>query len=937
MKLTKRLISLLGAVMFLMSGLLAQNINLKQPLPVDPDVKIGRLDNGLIYYIRYNKMPEKRVDMRLVVNAGSILENDDQQGLAHFVEHMCFNGTKRFSKSALIDFLEKSGVRFGADLNAYTSFDETVYMLQLPSDRQGLIDSAFMVLEDWAHAVSHEDEEIDKERGVIREEWRLGLGADDRMRKKYFPVIFKDSRYAERLPIGTLGVIDTASYETLRKFYHDWYRPNLQAVIVVGDVDLKMAEQKIIDHFAHIQNPENLSERVKFGVAKNKEPLVAIATDKEATGTMLMMFYKHDKMPTLTVEDHKRNLMRSLYNSMMSGRLNELNQHPESPFIFATTYYGGFMGRSMDAYVSNARVKENQIEKALETLITENEKVRRFGFTDTEFARQKTQLLTRLEKQNKEKDKTNSSAFMREYTSHFLDNQPIPGIENELELAQKLLPLISLSDLNALAGQWITDENLVIVVTAPDKEGVIVPDEESILQTIADAKKSDVSAYVDNVSSEPLLRADLKGSKIIQENTIEKHGITELKLANGVKIILKSTDFKNDEILMTAFGSGGSSLFSDEDAFAASNLARAVQVSGTGKFSSTELSKYLTGQTVSVQPYVEDVRQGLRGNASPKDFETMLQLIYLHFSGARHDEQAFNAMKSQMINQFKFMRSNPQAVFAEKLQQLATQNSPRTVVIPEEEQINQLDAEKMYAMYDQVFSTAHDFTFIFIGNFEVEKIKPLLAKYLGSLPADKPAFQWQNVKPKFPAGITDEAVMKGSDYKSMVAIMMENEFDWSSQNRTELALLIKAFSIKLRESMREDQGGVYGVSARQNSIQFPEPTYSIMINWGTNPGLVDTLSKSVFHEMRMLMENGPTDEDMIKIRETTIRERETNDKQNNFWNSSIDFAMFNQQDILTLDEFREMINSITAEDLKNAANRYFTPEQYLRVVLLPEK
>jgi len=917
--------------------LIAQQSDLYKPLPVDPAVKIGTLENGLTYYVQYNKMPEKRVEMRLVVNAGSILEDDDQQGLAHFVEHMCFNGTQRFSKSALVDFLEKSGVRFGADLNAYTSFDETVYMLQLPTDRQGLIDSAFMVLEEWAHAVSHEDEEIDKERGVIREEWRLGLGADDRMRKKYFPIIFKDSRYAERLPIGQIGVIDTASYETLRRYYRDWYRPNLQAIIVVGDLDTEMAEKKIIEHFSHIQNPENAPERLKFTIPGNKQPLVAIATDKEATSNTLMILYKHDKKTTENIGDYKESLKRSLYNSMLNARLSEYNQQPNSPFIFASTYYGGFMGRSMDAYISNARVKENRIEDAIETLVKENEKVIRYGFNASELERQKTQILTRLEKQEKEKDKTNSANYVRSYTSHFLDNQPIPGIENELSLARQLLPTISLEDVNTLASKWITDENLVVVVTAPDKQDVNVPDEETILKTIASARLAQVDPYIDQVSSEKLVSKKLKGSKIISEKKIEKLGVTEITLENGVTIVLKPTDYKNDEILLTAFGSGGSSMFSDEDAYAASVVSRAVSVSGLGKFSSIELGKYLTGKVVSVQPFVEEVRQGFRGNTSPKDLETMLQMIYTYFEGARRDNEAFEAMKSQMLNQFRFMKSNPQTVFVEKLRQLATQNSPRSIVIPTEEQINSLHAESVYGMYDKLFETAKGFTFTLVGNFDPETIKPLLITYLGSLPAEKPALQWRNVSPAFPVGITDENIKKGTEYKSMVAIMMENGFDWNQRNRTELALLMRAFSIKLRESMREEIGGVYGVGAYQNNQQYPEAKYNIVINWGTNPDLVDTLSKIVFHEIVKLMDNGPTAEDMVKIRETSIRERETNDKQNNFWSSSLDFAWYNTQDMLTFNEYRDLINSISPEDLKQAANVYFTPDHYLRLVLLPEE
>lgn len=931
----RKIFFLLAVLMATIAGLQAQTNELTKAIPVDPTVKIGRLDNGLTYYIRQNNMPENRVEMRLVTNAGSILEDDDQQGLAHFVEHMCFNGTKTFSKSALIDFLESSGVRFGADLNAYTSFDETVYMLQLPTDRQGLIDSAFMVLEDWAHQVSFEDEEIDKERGVIREEWRLGLGAEDRMRKAYFPTIFKNSRYADRLPIGQIEVIDTAHYERLKTFYKDWYRPNLQAVIVVGDIDIQMAEEKIISHFAHIKNPANPKPRATYDVPGNKEPLVAITTDPEATRSMLMMFYKHPKSETKTIGDYKKQLIAQLYSGMIIGRLTELSQNPEAPFTYAYTYYGGFMGRAVDAYASYAAPKENQIEQTLEAIVRENERVRRYGFTPTELERQKTQILTSLEKQAAEKDKTKSSSFVREYTNHFLENEPIPGIANELSIARDLLPQITLTAVNEKAQQWITRENLVVVVTAPSKEGVAVPDEQTILETIERAKSSDVEAYVDSFRDEELVTSALKGSKVLESSTNEKLGITTITLSNNIKIVLKPTTFKNDEILMNGFGLGGSSLFEDDKAFAASQISRVADVSGLGNFSKIDLDKKLTGKVVSLNPFVESLRQGVRGSASPKDFETLLQLTYLHFNKARRDQQAFEAFKSQMINQFKFMRSNPQMVFYDTLYKLATQNSPRLTVIPSEGQLNALNAEEIYSMYDKLFTSAKDYTFTFVGNIDMETMLPLMEKYLGSLPVAGEAKQWIDRDPEFPAGITDAEVQAGTEPKSSVAILMENPFEWTNQNRVEMSILMKILSIKLRENMREEQGGVYGVGARLNDEQYPKPNYTLMVTWGTNPDLVDTLTKAVFYEMNQIKLEGPTAEDMAKARETAIRERETNEKENRYWNNLIDFALFNKMDLKTQEEFNAEIQAVTPDMIKAGANKYFTTDHYLRVVLNP--
>lgn len=925
---------LLFALLTLSFLLASAQVDLTKKITTDPNVKIGRLDNGLTYYIRYNAMPTNRLEMRLVVNAGSILEDDEQQGLAHFAEHMAFNGTENFSKSALVDFLERAGVRFGADLNAYTSFDETVYMLQLPTDRKGLVDSAFMVLEDWAHLVSFDAEEIDKERGVIREEWRLGQGAEDRMRKLYFPTIFSGSRYAERLPIGTLGVIDTASYETLRRFYREWYRPNLQAVIVVGDLDPQLVEEKIIQHFAHIQNPEKARERTVFSVPGNLEPLVAVATDKEATSTMLRLLYKHEKQPTETFADYQRNLMRSLYSGMIMNRFRELNQKPESPFITASSFYGGFMGRAIDAYNSFASIKENRIEDAILSLVKENERVRKHGFTSTELERQKTNIITNLEKRLKEADKTNSSSFVWEYSSHFLSNSPIPGIEKELEMARQLLPLISLNEMNALAPHWITEQNMVVVLTAPETDNIKVPSEKRILELIAQAKATEVAPFVDSFTDEPLMSAKLTPAKALKTKPLKHIGVTEYQLSNGIKVVLKPTDFKNDEILLTAFGWGGSSLFEDEMAFAAGNITRAVVASGIGNFSQVDLGKKLTGQTVSVQPFIENVRQGFRGSASPKDFETMLQLVYLHFQGARRDINAFEAFKSQLSNQFRFMRSNPQAVFADTLTKLANNQSKRAVLIPNDEHLASLTPDNVYGMYDRLFSNANDYTFIFTGNVD-ESFLPLIATYLGSLPVKKQAQKWINRDPGFPAGLTDAKVFAGTENQSMVAIMLNNNFNWNETDRLQVSMLMRAFNIKLRESMREELGGVYGVGARHSVSQFPLAKINITVNWGTNPGLVDTLSKAVFHEMRQLMANGPTDDDLAKVKETTVRERETNDKQNNFWNQYLDFSYFNNSPMLSFDDYRKAVQAVNTDQLKKIANKYFTPNEYLRLVLYP--
>ncbi len=450
-------------------GIISNGIIAQEKLPIDPNVRMGKLDNGLVYYIRKNTKPEKRIELRLAVNAGSILENDDQQGLAHFVEHMLFNGTKNFPKQELVNTLEKMGIRFGADLNAYTGFDETVYMLKVPTDQPDLIDKGFQILEDWAHQATLDGKEIDKERGVILEEWRLGLGAEDRMRKKAFPVIFKDSKYAERIPIGKPEILKTFKHETLRKFYYDWYRPNLQAIIVVGDIDVDQMEQKIKQHFAHIQNPTNAPKREVFDLPDNKDPLISIETDEEATNNTVMFFYKHPKKYIETIEDYKEIFKQELFTEMLNNRLEEISQKTECPYITAMTQYGEFLVRTKDAYLGYAISKENQIDKTLETLMLENQRVKLFGFTKSELERQKSEILKRYEKQAKEYDKMESSQLAMKYVYHFLTKHPIPGALNEYEYAKRFLPEITLEEINELAKKWITDNNFVLMITATEK------------------------------------------------------------------------------------------------------------------------------------------------------------------------------------------------------------------------------------------------------------------------------------------------------------------------------------------------------------------------------------------------------------------------------------------------------------------------------------
>lgn len=907
------------------------------PLPKDSAVITGKLNNGLTYYIRQNHKPKNRVSFRLVVNAGSVLEDNDQQGLAHFLEHMCFNGTQDFNKHALIDFLEESGVNFGADLNAYTSFDQTVYMFQIPSDRKGLLDTAFMILENWAGKVSLEGEEIDNERGVIREEWRLGLGAQDRMRKKTFPIILKGSRYAVRLPIGKMNVIDSCKYETLRRFYHDWYRPDLMAVIVVGDIDPAYAERQIKTHFSKLKNPKQEKERINYNIPNNGQPLVAVATDKEATSTTVAMFRKMPKFNIKTNDNYRTKIKFDLFVSLMNARFFEQTQKPDAPFLYAGSSYGSFLARSLDAFTVYAMVKENKVDDAVYSLVQSFKQIKRYGFTEDELKRQKVALMSNLEKALQEKNKTDSRNFVNKYIANFLEGDPYPGIDYEVALTKSVLPGITLDEVNQIAYYFAKNNGLVVLVTGPDKKSVTIPDEQEIMTTLTKAREAEVAEYKEETIKESLIEGPLAKAGVINATTNKEFGTTELRLSNGVNVILKPTDFKNDEILMTAMEPGGTSVVPDKDFVSAFFASQIINMSGVGAFDNVSLKKFMTGKNANVTPQIGKLTQGLQGKSVKKDLETMLQLTYLYFTQPRKDTTAFKTFKSQMLTQFQFMRSNPRAVFYDTLYKLATQNDTRTLIIPTVKQINSISLDKAYNFYKNSFADANGFTFVFVGSFNTDSMTALVTKYLGALPSAGGEHHWKDVSPEFPAGITSAVVHKGTEPQSMVNIMMDGPFDWNTGNLIKMHMVMKILGIQLRESMREEQGGVYGVSARENISKYPKQEINISIGWGCAPKNVDTLVQTVFYEINHLQKNGPSDVNLVKAKETTIRDYETHFQENKYWLNKLKNSVYWGVPMLNLDQIKTMVSNVTAADIEKLANTYFTPGHYLKVVLKPEE
>lgn len=908
---------------------------LTEEIPFDSQVMTGKLDNGLTYYIRKNAKPENKVELRLVVNAGSILEDDDQQGLAHFCEHMCFNGTKHFEKNELVSYLQSLGIEFGGDLNAYTSFDETVYMLPVPTEDPETVDKGLLVLADWANGVLLTDEEIDKERGVILEELRIGQGAQQRMRDEYFPIMFKNSMYAERLPIGKKDILETFEYETIRRFYREWYRPDLMAVIAIGDLEPEEMLKKIEAKFGSIEMPAEYRERKEFEVPDHKETYISVVSDKEAPYTLVQLMYKDDTQETELWNDYRRDITQSMYNGMLGARLGELTQSASPPFMFASTSYGG-MVRSKNSYSSFAVVGDDGIENGLKTLLDENQRVKLHGFTQSELDRYKTEYITRLEKAFNEADKTESSRYVNEYVNHFLEEVPSPGIEAEFAMTQKLLPTIKLEEVNALAAEWIKDYNRVVVIMAPEKEGIVLPTEDEVTTWLNDADKSKVEAYVDAVSDRPLMEVIPAAAAITKTETIAEDGIEILEFANGLKVVLKPTEFKNDEILVSAFSLGGSSLYNDEEFKSAEMGSQLVSESGVNGFSNIELEKLLAGKNIRINPYISSIKEGFSGNATPKDFETMLQLINLYFTAPNFDAEAFGSIISKSKMYLPNLLQDPTTYYRDQVGRIVADNHIRGNYIPSVADLDALDFEIAKKAYQERFANAGDFVFFFVGNINKDTDIELIQKYLGSLKGESTKESFVDHKITAPKGPVEVVVKKGQDEKSMVTIYFTGACKYDAKEKYLLTALGDVLSIKLIENLREEKSGVYGVGARGSMSQYPSGKYRFSIGFPCGPENVDELIAAAISEVENLKKDGPTQEDIDKVKETQRLDFKEDLEKNRFWLKSMEAAYFNNGNMEDITKKQELIENLNAKELKKIAKKYLKEDTRIEVVLLPE-
>lgn len=924
----------ISIILFIGQSIAQSPYDLKNPIPLDKQIITGKLENGMTYFIRKNETPKNRAELTIAVQAGSVLEDDDQLGLAHFCEHMAFNGTKNYPKHELVSYLESIGMKFGAEVNAYTSFDETVYGITVPLDSIKILEKGLLVLSDWASNVTFDNEEIDKERGVVHEEWRMGQGAQDRMMRKYLPVLFYNSQYAKRLPIGTMEIIDKGPYENIKRFYKDWYRPELMAVIAVGDFDVKVMETKIKELFSKIPKSINPREKKLFEIPDHDQPLISIVTDKEAQFTAAQIFYKQPEFKKKTINDFKISIAHDLFNSMIQKRLQELTLKPEPPFMQGFAMYTKFLGPK-DIYLSVAVTKNAELEKGIEAILLENERVKKFGFTATELEREKKSVLKEIEKLYNERDKQKSNSLLQEIKGYFLSQDPVPGLEIEYELYKKYLPEIKLEEINQFAKDWIHDKNMVALIVAPEKDDVKIPTEQRVKEIIASVKTKEITAYEDKVITKNLVSKEPVPGKITKKSENKKLGTVEWTLDNGIKIVFKNTDFKKDEILLTAYSIGGYSNCKQEDDVSASIAAEVITESGLGEFDKTELDKYLSDKVAHVNPYINELEEGMTGSCTPNDFLTMMQLTYMYFTGIRKDEAAFKSYINRQKSMLENKNSNPESVWRDSITCIMSKYNirkrPMSVKL-----LDEASYKRVHYIYNQRFGDPGSFTFFFVGNIDLVKMEPIILKYLGGLPLVKRDESFKDMGVENPAGKVEKVVNKGTEPKSFVFMSINGTFDYNIKSRIDMEMLSGILNIKLIESIREDKSGVYTIGSVPQMTHYPKSKYNYVVFFPCSPDNVEKLSEGVYAEMDKLVKNGPTETDLTKVKEQKMRDRETNLRENNFWLNTLKNLSFNNEDPGIFLDYEKYVKGTTINQIKLAATKYFDKTNFVRVVLKPE-
>ena len=910
-----------------------------QMLPIDSAVRVGKLDNGLTYYIRHNEYPKQRAEFHIAQAVGAILEEDHQNGLAHFLEHMAFNGTEHFAGKGIIEYFESIGVNFGGNINAYTSLDETVYRLsEVPTVREGIIDSALLVMHDWACGLLLLPEEIDAERGVIREEWRTGAQANRRMWKAINPLKYPGSQYAKRDVIGDTAVINNFAYDALRDYYKKWYGPDNQAIIVVGDIDVDQIEQKIKALWADVPARENRGERPLYSVNDNVEPIVAIVRDKEAQYTRIELEFKKDQLPAQlrgTNVDYLQTIAVELVCDMFNNRLSELAMKPEATFVGAGSYYGELV-KEKDAFIAIYLAKQGQEVAAYKDLLTQLEKMRRYGFTYAELDRVKKETLAAYEKSYNERNTVRNIAHAQEYIRHYLDGSPIPGIAWEYEMIQQLLPMLNVDMLNQIAQQLITDENLIISFQAPMDKNVVLPTEQEAVEMLAAVKNEEIEAPVEEAIRENLVEIAPKAGKIKKTAYNETLGTTEWTLSNRVRVVVKPTTFKQDEILFYAFSQGGRSLVATADLPSAALATDVVELGGLADMNATDLQKALTGKRVSLSPSISTYSESLSGSSTVKDLETLLQLNYLYFTAPRRDEEAYQTLISILDSQLANRDKNPKVAWSDSVQMMASNYSDRTLIV-NKELLTKASLDKALEVYKARFANPADFTFFFVGNVDPadKAFQAQVCTWLGGLKANKKLEKAADDKVRVAMGIQKNYFTRQMETKTASNRIQYTSYDmpYTLANDLNMEMIGRILSTRYLESIREREGGSYGVGCAGWMNRHPVPYAQLIMQFDTDPEKQEKLMNIIHEEVKTIVENGPLAKDLQKEKESMLKDFEENLEKNGYWTDVL--SVYYKNGINYITDYKAAVEAITAETVQATLKELVEAGNMFEVVMLP--
>ena len=911
----------------------AQNF---QPIQRDSNIHYGKLPNGLTYYIRHNEQPKQRAEFYIAQNVGAILEEDSQNGLAHFLEHMAFNGTKNFPGKNLINYFETIGVRFGDNINAYTSLDETVYNLsEVPTTREGIIDSALLVLHDWSSFILLKESEIDKERGVIREEWRQGQDANRRLWTNSNKVTMAGSQYAKRDIIGDTAVINNFSHQTIKDYYKKWYRPDLQAILIVGDIDVIQIENKIKALFADIPAPINPAERIYYPVPDNEEPIVGVFTDPEMQTTQMSLYYKHNPIPDSikqSVQGYATSIVLNLISSMTNKRLEEIKQEPETPFTNAGSDITDLV-RTKDIFAFICSPVAGKEREARVRLLKEAEIIKRYGFTSSELERAKTEMLSNYEKIFNERDQQKNYVLVSEYARNFLSAEPIPGIEWEYKFVSANLPRINLEMVNQLSKEYLSDKNIIYTIKGPEKEGLVYPSNEEMREEIAAIRNADLKAYEDNVSIEPLIAKKLKPGKVKKTMVNETLGNTEWTLSNGIKILFKSTKFKEDEIKMTAWSDGGLSVLPIKDLPSAMYTTSVISQSGLGNLNLTELNKKLAGKIASVIPNIGNYDESFRGSSSVKDCETMLQLTYLYFTAPRKDENSYQHVIKSMKTYLENAALDPANAYSDSITTTIYEHNPR-ILLQNMETLGKVDYNSIQRIYRERFSNPADFTFEFVGNIDEKTFKPLVELYLGSLKTGKNRETWKD---------NDLRIKKGQIYKEIEKplkisktsnyIRYSLDLPFNINNRVLMSVIGDLLDLRYTATIREEEGGSYGVGVTGFITNKPIETGGLVINFDTDPKLYKRMLEIVHAEIKSLAVNGPKAEDLNKVKLNMMKQYHENLTENSWWMRTI--SSYYRDGLNYCTDYEKAVENIDSESIKAITKSILDQNNLSQILLMP--